>query len=166
MHHSELFLNQFYKAFSHFPSFRSSSVELIKEPASFPPEPKKPRKGKQLQVKSFVESLGKDVLSERHLLSFNRIDKKALVFGATSSCSKAVKAGSSQVKKCALCDFVSPSSDKFAAHIRIHLDDLNGDCLQCRECGMCFASEASWKKHLFLLHRIKKPQLSDYCQDL
>ena len=40
------------------------------------------------------------------------------------------------------------------------------DCLQCKECGMCFASEPSWKKHLFLLHRIKKPQLDDYCENL
>ena len=40
------------------------------------------------------------------------------------------------------------------------------DCLQCKECGMCFASEPSWKKHLFLLHRIKKPQPDDYCDNL
>ena len=31
---------------------------------------------------------------------------------------------------------------------------------------MCFASEPSWKKHLFLLHRIKRPQPDDYCADL
>ena len=31
---------------------------------------------------------------------------------------------------------------------------------------MSFASEPSWKKHLFLLHRIKRPQPSDYCHDL
>jgi len=40
------------------------------------------------------------------------------------------------------------------------------ECLQCKECGMCFASEPSWKKHLFLLHRIKRPQPDDYCADL
>ena len=34
---------------------------------------------------------------------------------------------------------------------------------QCKECGMSFASEPSWKKHLFLLHRIKRPQPWDYC---
>ena len=28
---------------------------------------------------------------------------------------------------------------------------------------MSFASEPSWKKHLFLLHRIKRPQPWDYC---
>ena len=31
---------------------------------------------------------------------------------------------------------------------------------------MCFASEPSWKKHLFLLHRIKRPQPDDYCANL
>ena len=31
---------------------------------------------------------------------------------------------------------------------------------------MSFASESSWKKHLFLLHRIKRPQPWDYCDDI
>ena len=31
---------------------------------------------------------------------------------------------------------------------------------------MSFASEPSWKKHLFLLHRIKRPQPWDYCDDI
>ena len=31
---------------------------------------------------------------------------------------------------------------------------------------MSFASEPSWKKHLFLLHRIRRPQPWDYCNDL
>jgi len=52
---------------------------------STPSSSKKPRKHQPPPLRSFVESLGKDVLSERHLLSFNRIDKKALVFGATAS---------------------------------------------------------------------------------
>merc|ERR1711994_499658 len=40
------------------------------------------------------------------------------------------------------------------------------DFFQCKMCGMSFASEPSWKKHLFLLHRIKKPEPDQYCQDL
>ena len=31
---------------------------------------------------------------------------------------------------------------------------------------MSFASESSWKKHLFLLHGIKRPQPWDYCDDI
>ena len=58
---------------------------LILSLVSTPSSSKKPRKHQPPPLRSFVESLGKDVLSERHLLSFNRIDKKALVFGATAS---------------------------------------------------------------------------------
>lgn len=147
---------------------------------------------------SFVEALGIDVPSERHLLSFNRISKKALAFGATAATAAsrktmAASASSTEasmannknvVRKCALCDFSSELADSFASHIRIHKPIINrevvkegpavnfneattfSDCLQCKECGMCFASEPSWRKHLFLLHRIKKPQASDYCDDL
>lgn len=106
--------------------------------------------------------LGKDVLSERQNLSFNKVDKRALVFGATA----AGKTWGKSFKKCALCDFKSDSPQRFDLHIRFHKELNSSDCLQCKECGMCFASEPSWKKHLFLLHRIKKPQLSDYCNDL
>ena len=143
---------------------------------------------------SFVEALGIDVPSERHLLSFNRISKKALAFGATAasrkkatptasaSSTEASIANNKNLRKCALCDFSSELADSFASHIRIHKPIINrevvkegpavnfneatSDCLQCKECGMCFASEPSWRKHLFLLHRIKKPQASDYCDDL
>ena len=109
---------------------------------------------------------------------------------SASSTTVAKETVGSKLKKCALCEFSSDSRDKFLSHIRIHkpiikrgdmasvpLGDNEGqtaalnfnevsDCLQCKECGMCFASEASWKKHLFLLHRIKKPQPDDYCDDL
>jgi hypothetical protein len=43
---------------------------------------------------------------------------------------------------------------------------MPAQCLQCKECGMCFATEPSWKKHLFLLHRIKNPGAEHYCADL
>ena len=136
---------------------------------------------------AFVEALGIDVPSERHLLSFNRISKKALAFGATAKKASSKNEKDKKVRKfCALCDFSSEFSEAFASHIRIHKPIINrevvkggpavnfneaseasdSDCLQCKECGMCFASEPSWKKHLFLLHRIKKPQASDYCTDL
>ena len=111
----------------------------------------------------------------------------------------AKEATSSELKRCALCNFRSESQTEFLAHIRSHKPTVKrgdmaavpteaelaaqnnpnskklavfaqksevSDCLQCKECGMCFASEPSWKKHLFLLHRIKKPQLDDYCESL
>ena len=113
---------------------------------------------------------------------------------SASSTTVAKETVGSKLKKCALCEFSSDSRDEFLSHIRIHKPiiksgdmasvpgllpsdndegqtaalNLNevSDCLQCKECGMCFASEPSWKKHLFLLHRIKKPQPDDYCDDL
>jgi uncharacterized C2H2 Zn-finger protein len=69
---------------------------------------------------------------------------------------------------CGLCDFSSDIPDSFQSHIRIHRPKGTSpeDVLQCKECGMCFASEPAWTKHLFLLHRIKRPSPSDYCSDL
>ena len=173
---------------------------IIQPPASLQKVGKKRKTSKKSTVvpNSFVEALGIDVPSERHLLSFNRISKKALAFGATAATAAsrktmAASASSTEasmannknvVRKCALCDFSSELADSFASHIRIHKPIINrevvkegpavnfneattfSDCLQCKECGMCFASEPSWRKHLFLLHRIKKPQASDYCDDL
>jgi hypothetical protein len=141
------------------------------------------KKSKTVVVKPFVETLGIDVLSNRQLLSFNRLNIKALAFGATASKLKPVKE-ENKTFNCGLCDFSSDSRDSFSTHIRIHKPVINRssnsiaggpavnfneaaeDCMQCKECGMCFASEPSWKKHLFLLHRIKRPQASDYCEDL
>ncbi len=31
---------------------------------------------------------------------------------------------------------------------------------------MCFASEPAWKKHLFLLHGVRRPEAEDYCEDV
>ncbi len=31
---------------------------------------------------------------------------------------------------------------------------------------MSFASEPAWKKHMFLLHGIKRPEAADYCEDV
>ncbi len=137
--------------------------------------------GKNQEIKPFVETLGRDVLSNRNLLAFNRLNKQAMTFGATAFKTSPIKASGKH--KCALCDFTTDISDSFASHIRVHKPVVNQsvatangkmvsykeaatDCLQCKECGMCFASEPSWKKHLFLLHRIKKPSSSDYCEDL
>ena len=164
------------------PPITSPTIAPLKIQLLQPPPAKKAKK--QNQIKGFVETLGKDVLSDQNLMDYNRVDQKALVFGATAS-----KVASKR-RKCALCEFSAESKPKFLAHIKQHRAqkskrgiwsrdtsdtqtkanketfDVDPDFLQCKECGMCFASEPSWKKHLFLLHRIKKPQLSDYCDDL
>ena len=53
-------------------------------PISTPSSSKKQKKQQTPVLKAFVEALGKDVMEERHLLDFNRIDKQAMVFGATA----------------------------------------------------------------------------------
>jgi hypothetical protein len=151
---------------------------------------------KVVDAKPLVEALGIDVLSNKRLLAFNRLDRQALAFGSTVK----EKGRQNSSKKtlqysCGLCHFDTDSSDEFQTHIRIHkpvvikgvvkmhqasnnsetgktYDDedneegVPAECFQCKECGMCFATEPSWKKHLFLLHRIKNPGPEHYCEGL
>ena len=152
---------------------------------------------KLVDAKPLVEALGIDVLSNKRLLAFNRLDRQALAFGSTVK-EKGRHHSSKKARQysCGLCHFDSDSNDEFQSHIRIHKpvvvkgvvkmhqasnnseagkaddddeDDEEGvpaECLQCKECGMCFATEPSWKKHLFLLHRIKNPGPEHYCEGL
>ena len=64
-------------------------------PISTPSSSKKQKKQQTPVIKAFVEALGKDVMEERHLLDFNRIDKQAMVFGATA---RKAKSASKQPK--------------------------------------------------------------------
>ena len=142
---------------------------------------------KVIDAKPFVETLGIDVPSNRRLLAFNRLDRQALAFGSTVK--EIVRVRKSNFC-CALCSFESDSKDEFQSHIVVHKPvvvkgvvglksrqdskdtteardgEVPAECFQCKECGMCFATEPSWKKHLFLLHRIKNPGPEYYCQDL
>jgi hypothetical protein len=158
-------------------------------PSSICPTPlprQKSVKHKVVDAKPFVETLGIDVPSNRRLLAFNRLDRQALAFGSTVKQKVQHRKDQQFQFSCALCPFDSDVRDEFQAHIQIHkpvvvngvLSEKTGqasgetgqeapaECLQCKECGMCFASEPSWKKHLFLLHRIKNPAPEDYCADL
>ena len=122
----------------------------------------RPSKKAVPEAKPFVETLGIDVPSNRTLLAFNRLHKKALSLG-----SSVVQKNSSASFKCRICGFKSEFRDGFQAHIRIHRPRENPeDSMQCLECGMCFASQPAWKTHLLLLHGIKKPKPEDFCQDL
>ena len=160
-------------------------------PSSVCPTPASHRKSvKVVDAKPFVETLGIDVPSNRRLLAFNRLDRQALAFGSTVKQKVRHKKDGQFQFSCALCPFDSNVRDEFQSHIQIHKpvvvkgvlsdktvqtsgetvqaidEEVPAECLQCKECGMCFASEPSWKKHLFLLHRIKNPSPEDYCADL
>ena len=162
------------------------------QPASLQQQPKSVKLN-VVDAKPFVEALGIDVPNNRRLLAFNKLDRQALAFGSTVRHTARNKKSRDPKYSCALCSFASESRDEFQRHIPVHRpvvvrgvvglktsqpseeaeetgqasdDEVPAECFQCKECGMCFASEPSWSKHLFLLHRIKNPGPEDYCQDL
>ena len=76
---------------------------------------------------------------------------------------------SEETIRCGVCSFSTEDEDSFQAHIVIHRPPsrvFGTDFFQCRLCGMSFASEPSWRKHLFLLHRVKRPPPDFYCDSL
>merc|ERR1719192_1694044 len=108
------------------------------------------------------------MLSNRSLLSVNKLSQQSLTSGSVVVSEANTREEVSF--KCGICSLVTQSKDDFHIHIAMHRPSggavLGTDFLQCKLCGMCFASEASWKKHLLILHRVKKPSLDFYCEDL
>ncbi|TRY69472.1 hypothetical protein TCAL_03255 [Tigriopus californicus] len=149
------------------------SIKDKRSPAFLLKKKIKSKIAKKSEIKPFVESLGLDMPSSRNLMAINRLSKKALAVGSSVSDTKNSTSNvgnhtNMSKFKCALCDFDSEFEDSFVSHIRIHRPsnvDI-GDYFQCKQCGMCFASEPAWRKHLFLLHRIKRPDPEDYCEPL
>merc|ERR1712008_362403 len=65
-------------------------------------------------------------------------------------------------------NFRSESQTEFLVHIRTHKPTVKrGDMASVpTEAELAAQNNPNSKKHLFLLHRIKKPQLDDYCDNL
>ncbi|CAJ1056733.1 zinc finger protein 592 [Xyrichtys novacula] len=61
--------------------------------------------------------------------------------------------------RCSKCGFVTDDSTKFQQHIPQHKTDENTP--QCLHCGLCFTSVLSLNRHLFIVHKIKKPEEED-----
>lgn len=121
------------------------------------------------EMKPLVESLGKDLPSPKKMLAFNRLGKRALALGSSVIKAKSAKLESTTPGLkfvCALCNFGTDLRESFQTHIQIHKPANAMDSVQCKECGMSFASEPAWAKHLFLLHKIKAPAPMDLCRDL
>ncbi|OCT87130.1 zinc finger protein 592 [Xenopus laevis] len=55
--------------------------------------------------------------------------------------------------KCAKCGFTADSSTEFLRHIPQHKTD-NSTC-QCVHCGLCYTSQISLNRHLFIVHKVK-----------
>nr|XP_040569828.1 zinc finger protein 592-like [Lepeophtheirus salmonis] len=135
-------------------------IDVTDEPTSAPR-----KRGRKPKVKPLVEVLGLNVPSSKSILHFNRLHKQAMSLGSTVL----PKRMRTSLHNCSLCDYKSNDRLSFLAHIKEHsekYDNSSNTFLQCKECGMSFASEPSWKKHLFLIHRIRHPAPSDYLTDL
>ncbi|MEE6519107.1 hypothetical protein FKM82_030576 [Ascaphus truei] len=55
--------------------------------------------------------------------------------------------------KCAKCSFTADCSADFLRHIPQHKTD-NSTC-QCVHCGLCYTSQISLNRHLFIVHKVK-----------
>ncbi|XP_053304143.1 zinc finger protein 532 [Spea bombifrons] len=78
--------------------------------------------------------------------------------GAITQPLKKLKINVFKVHKCAVCGFTTENLLEFHEHIPQHKS--NGSSYQCRECGLCYTSHVSLSRHLFIVHKLKEPQLS------
>ncbi|XP_053573240.1 zinc finger protein 592 [Bombina bombina] len=58
--------------------------------------------------------------------------------------------------KCAKCGFTTDSNTAFLEHIPRHKTD-NSAC-QCVHCGLCYTSQISLNRHLFIVHKVKEEE--------
>ncbi|XP_068131922.1 zinc finger protein 592 [Hyperolius riggenbachi] len=60
------------------------------------------------------------------------------------------------VYKCAKCGFTTDSSTDFLEHIPQHKTDSSS--YQCVHCGLCYTSQISLNRHLFIVHKVKEEE--------
>ncbi|KAG7241111.1 hypothetical protein INR49_025854 [Caranx melampygus] len=77
--------------------------------------------------------------------------------GSDSQPLKRLKVNILKVHKCAVCSFTTEDIAAFHKHIPQHKSD--GSSYQCQECGLCYTSHRSLARHLFIVHRLKEPQV-------
>ncbi|XP_040193705.1 zinc finger protein 532 [Rana temporaria] len=78
--------------------------------------------------------------------------------GAITQPLKKLKINVFKVHKCAVCGFTTENLLQFHEHIPQHKSD--GSSYQCQECGLCYTSQVSLSRHLFIVHKLKEPQTS------
>lgn len=61
--------------------------------------------------------------------------------------------------RCSKCGFITDDNSKFQQHILQHKTDENTP--QCLHCGLCFTSVLSLNRHLFIVHRVKDPEVDE-----
>ncbi|XP_063305499.1 zinc finger protein 592 [Pelobates fuscus] len=60
------------------------------------------------------------------------------------------------VYKCAKCGFTTDTSTEFLEHIPQHKTD--NSTRQCVHCGLCYTSQISLNRHLFIVHKVKEDE--------
>ncbi|CAI9580628.1 unnamed protein product [Staurois parvus] len=63
------------------------------------------------------------------------------------------------IYKCAKCGFAADSSSEFLEHIPQHKSDSSS--YQCVHCGLCYTSQISLNRHLFIVHKVKEDEEED-----
>ncbi|XP_072288295.1 zinc finger protein 592-like [Pyxicephalus adspersus] len=58
--------------------------------------------------------------------------------------------------KCAKCGFTADSGTEFLEHIPQHKSDSSS--YQCVHCGLCYTSQISLNRHLFIVHKVKEDE--------
>ena len=108
-----------------------------------------------------VEPLGVDVPNGRSLILINQLFHSPNAFQSGSTVRRVQTSGR---YSCSVCSYRTKSRETFQRHIASHKAEEGS--FQCKECGACFIVEVSWRRHLLLMHRIRRPDPEDYCQDL
>jgi hypothetical protein len=100
----------------------------------------------------------------------NHLHKNSLSVGCTTtSAAKSARKRSSSGHHsfgCGMCEFGTNLKLSFDAHILIHRSPRYGNSFQCKSCGVSFAAEQSWKTHMLLVHKVKRPRAEEYCADI
>ena len=117
-----------------------------------------------------TKSYSKQVWLVRHLISTHKLDRTKLTAARVweltvspegntqdnkpdTSAIKRLKVQGEIDFQCCRCDFKASTREEFSSHISCHLS--NSEAQQCQECGMCFSTKPSLKRHLMMVHKIR-----------
>ncbi|CAM9906159.1 unnamed protein product [Lampetra planeri] len=78
---------------------------------------------------------------------------KRLRVGGAGGASGPEAGGPDRPYMCAKCEFTTEKREEFQRHIPQHRTD--GIAWQCSECGLCFTSQPSLNRHLYIVHRMR-----------
>ncbi|XP_062317591.1 zinc finger protein 592 [Osmerus eperlanus] len=97
------------------------------------------------------KTLGEELISKRPAMDTHREQQDCVTCPGSFSAKRLKKQF-----RCSKCGFVTEDGTQFLQHIPQHkLDDNTPQCLHC---GLCFASQLSLNRHLFIVHKVKESE--------